>query len=200
MSNFDKVLRDFEEKLRVLNPNVINSMNIGINKKYDIENIFKNKYLNLTDDLICFYQWKNGFDESNIALDGKMLLMPNGFFLKLDIMINIYESITNNESIGKSFFPLSYQDMYLVDLDKNSTTYEHIFFYSSGFLILKPVTIFDSLVDMFLTINICFDEKALWYNDEGYLETDWDLYNEICKKNNPHSEYWNFNFFPFINT
>jgi hypothetical protein len=46
------------------------------------------------------------------------------------------------------------------------------------------------LKDMILTVMSCFDEQALWYDEEGFLEVDFDLYYAICERENPNCDYW----------
>jgi hypothetical protein len=188
---FAENLENFENMLLTLNPIVVKGLKNGIKNRLEIESVLKNRGLDSRDDIIAFYQWRNGFDYDNIELDGKMLFMPNGVFLSIDMMVIRYDFLTTNNYIEKKYFPLTYQDMYLIDLDKNSNEFGRIFFYSTGFLILKPVTIFDSLDKMIMSITTCFETGALWYNEEGYLETDYNKYNETCKINNPNSVYWN---------
>ncbi len=190
MNDFVKVLKDFELKLGEINPNLIESMNKGIDNKIDIESILLSKSLDVNDELLCFYQWKNGIDDSKIVLDYRALFIPFNPFFALEVMVEYYDMLIENDFIKKSFFPLCQQDSYLVDLDRDSKTYGSIFFYAPGFLIVKPVRIFDSLKNMFLSIIACFDQKALWYDDEGYIVIEWDLYDSICKENNPNSDYW----------
>jgi hypothetical protein len=65
-----------------------------------------------------------------------------------------------------------------------------VFMYSPSLLLFKPIKVFNSVSDMFLTIIRCFKEKAFWYDKDGYFEVDWDLYKRIGREMNPTSEYW----------
>ncbi len=190
MYDFIKLLKKFENKLGEVNPNLIQSMNKGIANRIDIELIFKSKNLDATDELICFYQWKNGIDTSKIVLDYRALFIPFNPFFELKTMAEYYDLLVDNNFIKKSFFPLCTEDVYLINLDKDSKTYGKIFFYSTGFLILEPISIFDSLKTMLLSIIDCFNDEALVYDSYGYIVINWDLYDSICKKNNPNSDYW----------
>lgn len=183
------MLLAFEKKLNSVNSLVLSNMKKSRLTEIDIQTIFINIGLVANQEIITFYLWKNGYKEDSI-LDSRCEFIPYGIFFDLNTMLELYNIMQENNFVKNFFFPLSHDQPYLINLDAKSKYYGYIYFYSPSSLILEPTRMFDSLTHMFNTISICFDEKILYYDKQGYLEIDWILYEKTCKVHNPNSEYW----------
>ena len=187
MDKLAKILQYVEEKLNNINSLVLLNMRNSDLTESDIRNFFKNIDLVPNKELITFYMWKNGYKDI-IPLDHRSIFIPHGVFFELNSMLELYNIMQQNDFAKRFFFPISHDQPYLINLNRKSKYFGYVYFYSPSLLILKPIRVFDSLAHMFETVISCFNEKALSYDEERYLNVKWDLYKKICKSCNPNSE------------
>jgi len=158
----------------------------------EIDGITQKSGINLTPDLYALFGFKNGFKEDvHLAFEQK-LLFDNGYFLPIEKALRDYEAIKHLSSLHLKLpiFDSGGGDFLLMDCDTKSNTYNRILFYSPAILIIKPVTIYDSLTNLFLTSLRCFAQGIYEYDKQGYLKIATDKQWKVCRELNPLSEFW----------
>jgi len=147
-------------------------------------------------ELRGLYSWKNGLKTENDTLVIEQAeLFPDGIMLRLDRCVTVYDLYTQkNKSWRKTLFPFFTNgggDFYLIDFDARSEFSGMIFYYSPSLLLTQePLTIFDSLENMFETVLECFTRNAFYLEPEKDWEIDYDLQVQIATKINPRSKFW----------
>ena len=77
---------------------------------------------------------------------------------------------------------------YWVDLNEGSNNYNRI--YWTNTFGEDPDYLFESLTIMFQVISECYEKGIISLDEEGYLNSDNNLYYDIASKYNPNIKYW----------
>ncbi len=180
MNKFKDVLNAFEDKIQNINPFLLSCFNHGIDNPEKIKAILKKNRLEPTEDLVIFYQWKNGIDKSKIVLDYRAHFCLWGIFFPLEYQEELYQITLE---MNELYFPIM-ENRILINLDIKSTNYGSVFLFDPSLQIIEPKLLFNSIKPMFLFFIECFEQKAFIYNYEcnGDLEINWDLYNSLLIK------------------
>ncbi len=152
----------------------------SIRKMLNQENI-----ANFPQELVNFYQWHDGMEDSNEML-GKLELFNFGYFLSLKKALTF--SSTNQSLSSKNFFPLFTNnggDFLLYNFK------DRFIYFDSPVLLSdkKPISKYDSFGRLLETIKECYAEKAYYFQDD-FLEIDYNKEEAISKRLNPLSKYW----------
>ena len=194
--NLKEKLLKLEELIRKNKPKLLNAMYNGLSGHIIIEKL-KFFDVDVPDDVVTLYEWKNGTNEDSNDADE---LFIDGYFLNIDSSIEMYK-LESKEEWNSQFFPLfiGYGGVVtLIDVIKDSINFNKIFFYdptSGGTNITHGKCLIgycDSLENLIDSVIECYERGVYKIDSEsGEMIIDWDLYREIYIKNNPNSEYWN---------
>jgi cell wall assembly regulator SMI1 len=151
--------------------------------------------LTFNNELKELYSFADGTDPGTKEPSGKIALIPIHEFLSLEsaiehykIQIQFTESFVNYETNykpGKKLFPFLYDgagNFYWVDLNNNSENYGKIFWTNT--FGDDPDYKFSSLTIFFRVICECYETGVMKLDEEGYLECDGDLFEQISEKYN----------------
>lgn len=179
-------LHQLQSQLERINAPVLKYFNPGLSER-EVMTLFKATNLTATEDLKALYQRRNGMAYQNIP-SGKLSFGVNGGFFPLDTSIEMYQQHFREQF--PFFFPIFWDDSFLISLDSKSADYGKVFIYSPSLLILEPQSCFDSLAGMIKTFSKCFETGIFGYDDEEFFTSTGDRYWDVMKKMNPNSEYW----------
>jgi hypothetical protein len=194
MALIQRKLHDFENHLKAINHFQLVELNNGLNE-FDIKQLLTSVSLPINEEIIYLYSWRNGvsFDNKEIS---HLELFPEGIFLSLEDAIKTYRISVFQESLWEDLlFPLFTNgagDYYLFDMNVESETKGMILLYAPSLLLAEnPQTIFDSLESFINTVLECYKQKAFKIIDnDGYIDIDYELREQIAKDNNPNSVFW----------
>jgi hypothetical protein len=186
-----------------LNAIIIEFEKILIEKKSPILNILQEglpvggiqKLLNQVDlnneELINLYRWKNGVSNMSNRVIGEMELFSRGIMLSLQDAIEHYQYALSENLWSGELFPIFTNgggDYLLLNTVESAG---NVLIYSPSILLSdKPIVIYESLKLLFETVINCYKLHAYKYKEDGSLEIDYDLEQDISKKKNPNTEYW----------
>jgi len=192
MGSTQDVLQKLESVLSNINAPILDILQPGIDRNL-IDNLISELDLSFKMEVYELYAWRNGTMDTKRKIIGAMTLFTNGIFYSLEQSIDVYKyNALENAHWNRNYFPLFSSgggDYLLMDLGKGKFE-GAIFLYSPALLYSStPLTIYDSLEMLLLSVLECYQQKAYDFID-GILETDIDMEFSICKKNNPHSKYW----------
>lgn len=147
------------------------------------------------EQLISLYKWKNGIVNDGTLPTVTFDFCGFGVVPSLEYVNEVLSIKKITKFWRQSYFPVitSFAGDYLLyESDKNSKHYGSIYLYSPNLgYVYDLVSIYDSLFLMFKTTRICFEEKAIVYNNlEKRLETNYESCMSISSLLNPLSEYW----------
>lgn len=156
--------------------------------RVEIEHIF-DSYGIRNRRIVELFEWKNGTNFSEQLAYEHYFLFSCYCMYSIQDLINTYKS--NRESIlGKGKKYITVFDFGGVTLlVKNNS--DDIFVYEyNAYLSSSPYKKYESIETMLLTIIACFNEGAYVINENGMVETDFDLEWTISKKMNPNCKIW----------
>ena len=195
MSLKEKLLK-LEELIRENNPKPLNAIYDGLSGHIIIEKL-KFFDIEVPNDVITLYEWKNGTNEDSKDADE---LFIDGYFLNIDSSIEMCK-IEPKEEWNSEFFPLfmGYGGVVtLIGVKKDSINFNKIFFYdpTSGATNVTHgkclIEYSDSLENLIDSVIECYERGVYKIDSESSeMITDFDLCREIYIKNNPNAEYWN---------
>ncbi len=178
--------KELEQELRKINAPILRYFNPGLSEQ-EVEHLFGEIDLKPSKELIQLYTWRNGLQFENVA-SGKLSFGLNGVFFPLQDSIEIYRNDISEEF--PSFFPVFWDDTYLINLNAQSLDYLKIFIHSPALLITEPQSCYDSLPTMLRTFVTCFQKGIFSYDKEGFFQEQFELTAETSKSLNPLSVYW----------
>lgn len=151
-----------------------------------------------SSDLIDLYSWKKGLKGElalDISFDYRMFSFGSPIFYKDTSNLYILDESTDGLFTGK-YLPFVFhgilEDPILIDLSKRSKTRGSIYYFCPNVtLSATPVQIYDSLQSMIESIIECYQKEAYIIDEAGLLDVN-DLEQEITRKLNPKSDYWNY--------
>lgn len=179
-------LRNLEEELRRIDAPVQKYFNAGLSEA-EIRNLFRQIGLTPSEELIQIYTWRNGLRYKELP-SGKLSFGLNGVFFPLQDSIDMYRSFVADQF--PLFFPLFWDDTFLINLNVGSKDYQMIFIYSPSLLITEPQSCYDSLETMIHTLVTCFQKGIFSYDAEGFFKEQHRLTAAVSRSINPLSIYW----------
>jgi hypothetical protein len=179
-------LEELEQELRKANAPILKYFRPGLSKS-EVNNLFREIDLIPSDELVDLYTWRNGLDYEGVA-GGKISFGVNGGFFPLQESVDMYRSFTEKQF--PLFFPIFWDDTFLINLDVESVDYGKIFIYSPSLLIIEPQSCYDGLQQMIRTFQTCFQKGIFSYDADGFFHKSYDLCSETSRRLNPLSEYW----------
>jgi hypothetical protein len=178
--------KELEQELGHINAPVLKYFNPGLSEQ-EVNHLFREINLQPSEELIQFYTWRNGLQFENVP-SGKLSFGLNGVFFPLQNSVEMYRNFTGEQF--PLFFPIFWDDTFLIDLDAQSPDYRKIFIYSPDLLITEPQSCYDSLPTMIRTFLTCFQKGIFSYDREGFFQEQFELTAETSKNLNPLSTYW----------
>ncbi len=178
--------KELENELRKKDAPVLRYFNTGLSEQ-DVNDLFRQVKLKPSAELIQMYTWRNGLRYEGVPA-GKLSFGLNGVFFPLQDSIEMYQSFIGEQF--PSFFPLFWDDTFLINLDTESKDYQKIFIYSPSLLITEPQSCYDNLPTMIRTFLTCFQKGIFSYDREGFFQEQFELTAETSKSLNPFSAYW----------
>ncbi len=163
--------------------------------------LFLNKYFAgvlISEEIKDMFLWHNGTATDYKNPTDIFYLFPGFFFNSIEEMQNIMDAIESTYKVKEnSFLPLfssghgEYLALNLKDYSNNPDA-TPIYYLSTWNPELELYTpIYDSLYQMFNTVNECFKQKAYFVNNTDLmLDKDSKRRKQISKKMNPNSDYW----------
>jgi hypothetical protein len=180
-------LQQFESELLSIDAAILRYFKPGL-PVAEVKQLFNKTKLQANDDLIELYAWRNGLEYQGVP-SGLLSFGASGAFMPLSDSISNYVSFS--EELFPLFFPIFWDDMYLINLDQSSVNYGAVFIHSPPSLILEPQKCYHSIASMVNTFSTCFKEKVFRYDGSGFFKEDYEKSTIISRALNPNCEYWN---------
>lgn len=178
--------------LRQKNKQLVNRIGAGLSVT-EIEGVLRQLQVCLPSEVKYFFTQANGYKKNtNLKID-QLLFFENGMLMSLQKCALEYEYFRKNLPEFSTKFPLFDSgggDFLLIDIDKNSPTFNQILIWSLPMLIVEPVVIYDSFIKLISTAIRCHMVGAYRYNAELELEIDYDKQSEESRRFNKNSTYW----------
>ncbi len=192
--NFQETLLQFENVLVEIGHPTLEKLQPGLSPEY-IELELKKIGISNNYSLIQLYSWRNGLLDNPDRKIGELELFNNNIMLSLPLAINHYQIALANKNLSRNLFPIfsNGAGVYLLlDINKNSGKDSPIMIFSPTVLLSEsPQLTYKDLNSMFETLTECYKEEAYIVNEEGYIDVDYDLEQEISRRINPDAEFWN---------
>lgn len=186
-----EILKRLEDILQKKNSLFYQWANPGLTEP-EIRQYLSSVGLEPNKELIALYQWHNGCDNGFVDFFGF-----TGMFLSMKTSIDarlaegIEEWLVEGTVSGKYLFHLGWDDSIFIYLNQGSEHYGKLYIESPGSLIIDPISIFDSLESLFISVVECFDKGVYFIDEEGKIDYEnIDMKYEIFENNNPRSDYW----------
>jgi hypothetical protein len=192
MKDLSKFLLLIEEELvRLKFPN-IDILQIGLSRD-KVKELLDG--LNLVSDLlVALYGWRNGVPNMNEQTIGKVELFARAIMLPLQDAIKHYNYAASNEIWDLNLFPIFTNgggDYLLFDTDKQDGMGGQILIYAPSILPSEqPVSIYDDITTMFETVLACYKQGAYQFDQDGFIEVDYQIEQQLAQSKNPNSKYW----------
>jgi len=186
------LLLEVEEQLKVKNAFALKCFQKGKSLE-DIREILTLIGIE-NEDVFQLYTWRDGIVYNNEMHIGEYDFFSFGFMLSLKDAIEHYRLAQSEKLWSKHMFPLFANgggDFILFDSNSNNKTTEMLFLYSPSLLLSgKPMTIYDSLEKFFRTIKKCYEKRAYSCSENGTLEVNYDLEQQVSMEENLRPIYW----------
>jgi len=187
----DHVIKMFFDYMKIVNSPLCLLLQDGLSP-IEIDQMLGGLDINLPEDIYRFYAFHNGLKEISGFSIGQMTLFNKGIFMSFEKCLAEYQYLKNDRLLKKKLpiFDSGAGDFLLIDCDENSETYNRFLIYAPDLLILKPIAIYDSLNTLLLSVIRCFAEGIYYFDDDGFLEIDFDQERFVCGQLNPLSKFW----------
>src|SRR5690606_25750998 len=146
--------KELEQELRKIDAPVLRYFSLGLSEQ-EVDHLFREIDLKPSKELIQLYTWRNGLNYEG-APSGRLSFGLNGVFLPLQNSIEMYRDFVRQEF--PLFFPVFWDDTYLINLNAQSPDYLKIFIHTPALLITEPQSCYDSLPKMLRTFAVCFQK------------------------------------------
>jgi hypothetical protein len=178
--------------LKRYNKTLYNNLSKGLSDK-EINDFESQLDFKLPPEIFSLYSIKNGLKpKSTLTLD-QSLLLDNGLFLSLEQGVGEYNSGLKLIPELKKKLPLFDSgggDFLLIDCDPASSLYRKILIWAPPLEIVEPLTIYNSLAELFLTTVRCLTTNVYQYDINGNLEIDFEQLKAVALSSNLNVEYW----------
>jgi hypothetical protein len=152
----------------------------------------------LPEEIYELYLWREGTRiEENTTTIGEACLFPGGMFCSIERSVEAYKYFSGKDGYWKEDMFMLFEsgggEMYLIDCNKNSSTFGMIFEHSIGAIDYDVIIpIYDSLESLLKTIITCY-QKDIYFYDQAFrmLRAEPSGYITEGKSLNPKSDFWN---------
>jgi hypothetical protein len=181
MEKIEFLLIQLEGLIYTTYPTLLNFFNdsISISHKFNDNSLLK------------FYEWRNGTKINLINNIGVFQFCSFGYFLSYEDCLIFQKQFIEERYFNKeNYFPIVASlggDFLLVDITKPKSK---VYLYSPSLLINDPMEVYSSLDSFIKTVYECFAKEIYKYDNEYYLQIDYELEKEITIKFNSEIEYW----------
>lgn len=180
---FESLLEELDKTLRQYNLIEYNKLQLPLStQKID-------KYLETLEvsdvNLKALYQWKNGEEE-----ESNCQMTDVGGFQSLE---SVTKDLANSKQYDSSFIEIfsDNRENSLLFNRKSGPHYGKLYFYSIGLYMEYPISYYDSLGSMVITIIKSYRNKAFVYDtDNKWLDIDFKKFKTIAKTINTNSVFW----------
>ena len=192
MSNLNNLLNEFDIVLRKHNYNNYKKL-LSPLEEQDIS-IYLDK-LDINDAQFNeLFQWKNGFDIHN-SINLRCQIFEYDFLLSIQSIIETTTSYRLMSVWENKFIPLltDTTGQFILFNNEKGINYGKLYLYSVGLTFIEePVSQYDSIYSLIETTIHAYEYGVFQYNDkQDWLDIDIKKFNELGKKFNNKSDYWN---------
>lgn len=153
------------------------------------------------DELKELYSLANGTLNDKNVPSGLLGLIPIHVFLSLEDAYNYYKETIDYPDLftnwdteikpGKKLFPLLEDgagNCYWIDLNPDTENYGKV--YWTNTFGESPDYTFESLSNFFQVISESYEKGIMFLDDEGYLDCDYEAFDDLSAQYNSELEYW----------
>ncbi|HNP21284.1 MAG TPA: hypothetical protein PKM63_00390 [Panacibacter sp.] len=166
--NISPLLDELYEQIKISSSPLLRLFNEGISKQQIAKEMLSIS-LDLPDEIIQLYEWRNGTNLSRSSIPNETWLFPLGAFCTLESSIDRYRHFVGNDDYWRTDMHLLFEDSggekFLIDCNKDSGTYRMIYKYSIVSVDYDVlITAYDSIETLLATVISCF-KKGIYYYD-----------------------------------
>lgn len=188
MGNISQLLNEIEKSLQQLDHPCVDHLNPGISSQ-QIQELFEEIPLQLTQDLRALYTWRNGSKDCEGITLGELAFFPGFYLMSLEESIQTYLELRERNGWDKSWFPIFASgggDFYAMNLASEAQGQ------ILGFYVFEeePQVEYWSLKSMLTTFKVCYEQGIIFRNEQGYLDMDYRKHAEIAHDINPDVKMW----------
>ena len=188
MEMITQLLNEIEKCLQKLDHPCVDHLNPGISSQ-QIQELFEEIPLQLTQDLRALYTWRNGSEDSEGITLGELAFFPGFYLMSLEESIQTYLELRETDAWGKSWFPIFASgggDFYAMNLAPEAQGQ------ILGFYVFEEEgqVEYRSLKSMLATLKACYEQGIIFRNEQGYLDMDYRKHAEIAHDINPDLKIW----------
>ncbi|MFP4365423.1 MAG: SMI1/KNR4 family protein [Spirochaetia bacterium] len=179
-------------QLNELNRPVVGLLNEPISKN-SIESYLCKLPIILPGEVVSLFLTINGTKRKRGQILDDIQFFPGFYLLSIGEAVEIYTSISSDPRWSNSWFPIFANgggDFYCAVCDNINKKNAPILGYILGEE--EQIVEYLNLDAMLKTIAECFELRAYYVDEQGFLEINDDLEKEIAKKNNPGIDRWQF--------
>ena len=188
METITQLLNEIEKSLQQLDHSCVDHLNPGISSQ-QIQELFEEIPLQLTQDLRALYTWRNGSKDCEGITLGELAFFPGFYLMSLEESIQTYLELRETDAWGKSWFPIFASgggDFYAMNLAPEAQGQ------ILGFYVFEEEGQVEywSLKSMLATLKACYEQGIIFRNEQGYLDMDYRKHAEIAHDINPEVKIW----------
>ena len=188
MEMITQALNEIEKSLQQLDHLCVDHLNPGISSQ-QIQELFEEIPLQLTQDLRALYTWRNGSKDCEGITLGELAFFPGFYLMSLEESIQTYLELRAREAWDKSWFPIFASgggDFYAMNLASEGQGQIHgVYVYEE-----EPQVEYRSLKSMLTTFKVCYEQGVIFRNEQGYLDMDYRKHAEVAHDINPAVKIW----------
>ena len=183
-----QLLNEIEKCLQQLDHSCLDHLNPGLSSQ-QIQELFEEIPLQLTQDLRALYTWRNGSKDCEGITLGELAFFPGFYLMSLEESIQTYLELRETDAWGKSWFPIFASgggDFYAMNLAPEAQGQ------ILGFYVFEEEgqVEYRSLKSMLATLKACYEQGIIIRNERGYLDMDYRKHAEIAHDINPDLKIW----------
>ena len=188
MEMITQLLNVIEKSLQQLDHPCVDHLNPGISSQ-QIQELFEEIPLQLTQDLRALYTWRNGSKDCEGITLGELEFFPGFYLMSLEDSFQTYLELRETDAWGKSWFPIFASgggDFYAMNLASEAQGQ------ILGFYVFEEESQVEywSLESMLTALKNCYEQGIIFRNEQGYLDMDYRKHAEIAHDINPDLKIW----------
>jgi hypothetical protein len=184
------LLRSIEERLAGMDRRVLLSALQDGRPAAVVSSLLRSFNLKESPEIEEFFGWHNGLDPKADLKLGDIDFFPGFYPLSIEEAVANYQSFERDPRWRSGWFPIFANgggDFYVVDLSfEDECPIRH-------FRLDEPECPieYSSLESMLLTLSAAFDKSIIFVGGTpGYLEVDYDRFDELAARLNPDIPWW----------
>lgn len=194
MSDLKNLLFEFEQTLKENNTELLKMLQIGLTNDEISQLLFKIEGLS-DEKLHVLYNWRNGIKYDSEWTVGEFYFFSLGVMLSLEDVIQhinyLQESINTGSKFLLPLFASGNGDYVLYQADIKSKDFGCLFLHAPMLTLSeKPVSIYDSLETLLKTVIECYKQGAYRIGDDGTLNVDYNIEQQVSRSINKNAEFW----------